>query len=75
MYKPESISFDAHWSFKKDKNIDAKAANLNHANWRKLDVPHDWSIEDLPQNATDTIISPFPKKAIGKNATAFTEGV
>jgi beta-galactosidase len=69
-----NISFDANWSFKKDKNIDAKAANFNDADWRKLDVPHDWSIEDLPTNGTDTILGPFTKKAIGKNATAFTEG-
>lgn len=69
-----NISFDANWSFKKDKNIDAKSANFNDADWRKLDVPHDWSIEDLPNNPNDTIIGPFSKKAIGKNATAFTEG-
>lgn len=69
-----NISFDANWSFKKDKNIDAKAANFNDANWRKLDLPHDWSIEDLSDTPTDSIIGPFTVKAIGKNATAFTEG-
>jgi beta-galactosidase len=69
-----NISFDANWSFKKDKNIDAKAANFNDADWRKLDLPHDWSIEDLSDTPTDSTIGPFSKKAIGKNATAFTEG-
>ncbi|MES2519250.1 MAG: glycoside hydrolase family 2 TIM barrel-domain containing protein [Bacteroidota bacterium] len=67
-------AFDSNWKFKKGTGIDAKAANFNDANWRKLDVPHDWSIEDLAENPTDTIRGPFYKNAIGKNATAFTVG-
>ncbi|RDB02966.1 glycoside hydrolase family 2 TIM barrel-domain containing protein [Runella aurantiaca] len=72
-------SFDANWKFKKGKEIDAKAANFNDADWRKLDIPHDWSIEDLAENPSDSIIGPsslgpFYKKAVGKNATAFTVG-
>jgi len=47
-------SFDSNWKFKKGKEIDAKAVNFNDADWRKLDVPHDWSIEDL----TDTPTAP-----------------
>jgi beta-galactosidase len=72
-------SFDANWKFKKGKEIDAKAANFNDADWRKLDIPHDWSIEDLADTPNDSIIGPsslgpFYKKAVGKNATAFTVG-
>ncbi|AXE20444.1 glycoside hydrolase family 2 [Runella rosea] len=72
-------SFDFNWKFKKGKEIDAKAANFNDADWRKLDIPHDWSIEDLAENPSDSIVGPsslgpFYKKAVGKNATAFTVG-
>ncbi|WP_394994103.1 glycoside hydrolase family 2 TIM barrel-domain containing protein [Emticicia sp.] len=67
-------SFDSDWKFKKGKEIDTKAANFNDTDWRKLDVPHDWSIEDLAKNPSDSIIGPFYKKAIGKNATAFSVG-
>jgi beta-galactosidase len=66
--------FDANWKFKKGNKIEAKEANFNDTDWRKLDVPHDWSIEDLAQNPTDSTIGPFYKKAIGKNGTAFTVG-
>lgn len=69
-----NLSFDANWKFKKGNKIEAKEANFNDADWRKLDVPHDWSIEDLTENPTDTTLGPFYKKAIGKNATAFTVG-
>jgi beta-galactosidase len=51
-------SFDANWKFKKGKEIDAKEVNFNDTYWRKLDVPHDWSIEDLTENPTDSTIRP-----------------
>jgi beta-galactosidase len=72
-------SFDANWKFQKSNKIDAKEANFNDSDWRKLDLPHDWSIEDLTENSTDSttgisIRGPFYKRAIGKNATAFSVG-
>ncbi|PWK21616.1 beta-galactosidase [Arcicella aurantiaca] len=72
-------SFDYDWKFQKGNKIDAKENSFNDATWRKLNIPHDWSIEDLAQNPTDTTIGlssrgPFYKNAIGKNATAFTVG-
>jgi len=67
-------SFDSNWKFKKGKGIDAKATNFNDSDWRKLDVPHDWSIEDLTNTPNDSTIGPFYKNNAGKNATAFTVG-
>lgn len=72
-------SFDANWKFKKLKPnvgevLNLADVNFNDANWRKLDLPHDWSIEDLTENPSDSIVGPFYKKAVGKNATAFTVG-
>lgn len=74
LLKNRNLSFDANWKFKKGNKIEAKEVNFNDADWRKLDLPHDWSIEDLAQNPTDSTIGPFYKKAIGKNGTAFTVG-
>jgi beta-galactosidase len=67
-------SFDANWKFKKGAAIDAKALNFNDSDWRKLDVPHDWSIEDLTDTPNDSTIGPFYKNNVGKNATAFSVG-
>lgn len=72
-------SFDANWKFQKGTNAAAKDTNFNDTNWRKLDIPHDWSMEDLSKTDTDSTIGlssrgPFYKKAVGKNATAFTVG-
>ncbi|HTQ38804.1 MAG TPA: glycoside hydrolase family 2 TIM barrel-domain containing protein [Pirellulales bacterium] len=37
--------FDADWRFYKGDAKGAEAPDFDDANWRKLDVPHDWSIE------------------------------
>jgi beta-galactosidase len=38
-------NFDAGWWFLKGDASGAEAPKFNDADWRKLDVPHDWSIE------------------------------
>ena len=38
-------SFDSDWRFFKGDNANGEATSFNDASWRKLDVPHDWSIE------------------------------
>ncbi|HZC23950.1 MAG TPA: hypothetical protein VE866_11475 [Candidatus Binatia bacterium] len=41
-------SFDAGWRFLRADAPGAEAPGFDDHNWRTLDVPHDWSIEDLP---------------------------
>lgn len=38
-------SFDADWRFLKADAPGAETVDFDDAAWRKLDVPHDWSIE------------------------------
>jgi beta-galactosidase len=42
--------------------------------WRIVDLPHDWSIEDLPGQTEGSVIGPFSKAAIGSLGTGFTVG-
>lgn len=46
--------FDYNWKFFLGDASDAKANDFNDENWRKLDLPHDWSIEGKihPKNPT-----------------------
>lgn len=37
--------FDYDWKFKLGDHPDASHVNYNDVGWRKLDLPHDWSIE------------------------------
>jgi beta-galactosidase len=76
--KPEvparTVSFDEGWRFLKDSITGAEDPAFNDSGWRSLDVPHDWSIEDLPgQNGVD-IIGPFDKSAIDKMSSGYTVG-
>jgi beta-galactosidase len=51
-----TISFDQDWHFIKDSLPGAQAPAYNDTGWRIIDIPHDWSIEDLPdQNGEDII--------------------
>src|SRR2546427_8426604 len=38
-------SFDTDWRFLKGDTAGAETPDFDDASWRKLDVPHDWSIE------------------------------
>ncbi|MFL5744197.1 MAG: glycoside hydrolase family 2 TIM barrel-domain containing protein, partial [Niastella sp.] len=43
--------FDNNWTFHLGEVAHAKDADFNDASWRKLNLPHDWSIE-LPFDST-----------------------
>ena len=38
-------NFDAGWSFFKGDAKGAEAPSFDHSDWRKLDLPHDWTVE------------------------------
>src|SRR5215211_3686467 len=69
-----SIPFDGNWLFTKNNVTDAEQVTFNDASWRKLDLPHDWSIEDLPNQTPDSIIGPFNQTSPGGIFTGFTIG-
>ena len=68
-----SMLFDADWRFLKDSTVNASGISFDDSKWRVLDLPHDWSIEDLPDQS-DSVIGPFTKKSIGATATGYTVG-
>ncbi|RCR69781.1 glycoside hydrolase family 2 TIM barrel-domain containing protein [Larkinella punicea] len=66
--------FDSDWRFLKDSTIQAEARDYNDANWRFLDLPHDWSIEDLPNPSPDQVAGPFSRASVGATSTGYTVG-
>jgi beta-galactosidase len=44
-------SFDEGWRFVRGDVSGAQAPAFDDSGWRLLDLPHDWSIEDLPGSA------------------------
>jgi beta-galactosidase len=67
-------SFDGGWRFIKANPAGADQPGYDDSRWRTLDLPHDWSIEDLPDPTKDSIAGPFSKASISKMGTGYTIG-
>ena len=67
--KNASIQIDNNWTFLLGAAQGAEQPKFNDSSWRKIDLPHDWSIEDLKG-----INSPFNKYAISQVSGGFTTG-
>jgi len=66
--------FDSDWRFKKADISDAELSDFDDSEWRIVNLPHDWSIEDLPNQSEDSIVGPFSKASEGNIHTGFTIG-
>lgn len=66
--------FDDDWKFQKGEIAGAELTNFNDKAWRTVDLPHDWSIENLPNQSPGEVIGPFSKQSIGTTATGYTIG-
>jgi len=66
--------FDSNWKFLQADSQHAEDSIFDDTNWRTLDLPHDWSIEDLPNQNGKSIIGPFSKESIAKGSTGFFTG-
>ncbi|GAB2467629.1 hypothetical protein GCM10011375_31240 [Hymenobacter qilianensis] len=61
--------FDAGWRFHRGGAQGAEKPAFDDKQWRTLDLPHDWSIEDMPGTA-----SPFNPDAVSQVNGGFTTG-
>ena len=62
-----NVLFDENWRFHKGGALGAELEKLNDSGWRKINLPHDWSIEDLPGTS-----SPFSPDAVSQVSEGFT---
>lgn len=68
-YDKYNTSFDHDWRFYRGEAIGAEQYDFADSSWRTVDLPHDWSIEDLPGTG-----SPFHSEAISGVSGGFTVG-
>jgi len=66
--------FDDNWKFIKDSVVGAENPDYDDSAWRNLDLPHDWTIEDLPNQIQDSIVGPFSKNSPGRWLSGNTLG-
>ena len=55
--------FSNDWKFLKGALEGAEKPDFDDSKWRILDLPHDFSIEDLPGAQTEEQKGPFSKKS------------
>ncbi len=72
-YSSSSHLFDTNWKFLKSNVINAEKTAFDDHEWRTVNLPHDWSIEDLPEQS-DSIKGPFSINSIGATSTGYTIG-
>src|SRR4051812_45284430 len=63
------VLIDKDWKFWLGNVPGAESRDFDDSKWRTLDLPHDWSIEDLPGKQ-----SPFDSSAISQVSGGFTTG-
>lgn len=68
------LSFDTDWRFLRADAPGADTPGFDDSTWRVLDLPHDWSIDDLPSTNVAPP-SPFdPALSAGGPATGYVVG-
>lgn len=66
--------FDADWLFHRGDGAGFEAIGLVGTGWRDITLPHDWSIEDVPEAEDKAALGPFSQTAPGGISTGFTLG-
>lgn len=67
--------FDLGWRFRRGEGQGFEDPGFGDSAWRRVDLPHDWSVEDLPALADpERIRGPFDREAEGTTATGYTVG-
>ncbi len=68
------VPFDNGWLFLRGQGDGLEQIGVAESGWRKIDLPHDWSVEDIPGGQPPGQVGPFDKKAVGDTATGYTVG-
>lgn len=68
------VLFDNDWRFYRGNVQNGEQASYDDSKWRILDLPHDWSIEHLPNQKKDSVVGPFSRASVGGSATGQTVG-
>ena len=68
------INFNNDWKFIRSDVPNVQDLKFDDSDWRILDLPHDYSIEDLPENESVKQIGPFSEESAGGASTGHVVG-
>jgi len=58
--------FDEGWKFNLGDIEGAEKPSYNDRSWRDIDLPHDWSMENIPGQESGKVVGPFSREILGK---------
>lgn len=67
-------TFNEGWKFVRDSVPGAEQPGYDDSQWLPVDLPHDWSIMDLPGDDSKDQIGPFSVKSPGGSGTGYVLG-
>jgi beta-galactosidase len=68
------ILFNDNWKFIREDVENAQSADFDDSTWRILDLPHDFSIEDIPGKEGVKQVGPFSEESAGGPSTGHVVG-
>jgi len=68
------MSFNEGWKFVRSDVENAQGAGFDDSDWRTVDLPHDYSIEDLAEKEGVKQIGPFSEESPGGVSTGHVMG-
>lgn len=72
--KNREIQFNDNWKFIRADISGAEQLDFDDSNWRVVNLPHDFSIEDLPEKEGVKQIGPFSEESAGGASTGHFVG-
>ena len=73
-FHSRETEFNSNWRFYRNDIEHGETAELDDTDWRIVDIPHDYSIEDLPKKEGVNQIGPFSEESVGGPSTGHTVG-
>ncbi len=73
-FSQREINFNEDWKFIRSDISGAEKPDFDDSQWRTLKLPHDFSIEDLPEKDGIEQFGPFSKESPGKESTGHVLG-
>lgn len=70
----KEVLFDSGWKFYRGDIQGAEKVKFDDNSWRSIDLPHDWSVEDLDHPVPGKVIGPFSKESPGGTSTGYVMG-
>lgn len=68
------LLFDDNWKFHPGDVKGAEKLSFDDKSWRDIDLPHDWSIKNLPGQEPGKVVGAFHNDSPGTTATGYTLG-